>query len=97
MCAALLQLVVEEVWFCATVARHANLWSGKMTQNGALGVQWGGNCAMLKTFAIGPFHMGQQEQRVVSLQVLNESTQTADPPKRHYLRVGSRINVFGLR
>ena len=68
-----------------------------MTHIDALGVHKLGNSSTSKACASVVFQMGQQEERVVSLQFLNESSQTADPPERQYLRVGSLINVFGSR
>ena len=68
-----------------------------MTQFDALGVHNFGNSSTSKASASGAFQMGQQEERVVSLQLLRESSQTADPPKRRNLRTSSRINVFGSR
>jgi hypothetical protein len=68
-----------------------------MTHIDAVGVHKLGNSATSKVCASGAFQMWRREERVVSLQFLNESSQTADPPKRQHLRVGSLINVFGSR
>jgi hypothetical protein len=68
-----------------------------MTDTDALDVHKLGNSSTLKTSASGAFQVGQQEQRVVSLQFLNESSQIADPQKRQHLWVGNCFNVFGSR
>ena len=68
-----------------------------MTQIDDLGVHKRGNSSTLKTSASGSFLKEQREQRVVSLQFLNESFQTADPPKCPRLRVVSYCNIFGSR
>ncbi len=91
------QLVVTKVWFYATVARHANYWSYWMTHIDALRVHKLGNSSASKACASVVFQMWRREERVVSIQSPNESSQTADPPERQYLRVGSLVNVFGSR
>jgi len=68
-----------------------------MTNSDAIAVHKHRNSSTLKTSDIGEFLMGQQEERIVSLQLLNELSLTADPSKYRNLRTRSRINVFGSR
>jgi hypothetical protein len=68
-----------------------------MTQFDALGVRNFGNSSTSKDSASGAFHKEQQEERVVSLRSLGESSQLCDPSKRRNLRTSSRVNVFGSR
>ena len=68
-----------------------------MTQFDALGVHNLGNSSTSKDSISGAFQLGQQEERVVSLQSLRESSQSCDPPKRRNLRTSSRVNVLGSR
>jgi hypothetical protein len=68
-----------------------------MTQFDALGVHNIEDSSTFKAAASGAFEMGQQEERVLSLQLLRESSQPSDPPKRRNLRTSSRVNVLGSR
>ena len=66
-----------------------------MTEFDVLGVPKLANSSSLKISANGAFLKGEHEERVVSLQLLGESSQSTDSPKPRCLRTSSRANVLG--